>query len=350
VKIAPQFFSAAHPVIHVLDASRSVVVVSNLLDTAHGGERRGEYVREIEELYAEMREEHYAGLEDRRFLALAAARAKGPRFDWAAHAARATVPGALPWAPRTLGPRTLRPAIVDLIPFIDWNPFFSTWELRGKYPNRGYPKIFDDADVGSEARKLHADAVAMLKEACAGSWLEARGVAGVFPASSTGEDVRVWAPADDARRADAAPIATFCMMRQQAEKETDEPYLSLADYIAPEASGLRDAIGGFAVAIFGGEAAYARFAAAHDDYSKIMLQALSDRLAEAFAEWAHWRMRVDFWGYAPEESLSTEDLLKVKYEGIRPAPGCECRRRCPSSTQELDAWGRAWDGPRDPAA
>jgi 5-methyltetrahydrofolate--homocysteine methyltransferase len=338
VKIAPQYSNVAHPVIHVLDASRSVTVVSSLLDV--NAERREAYVQDVLDLYDEMREEHYAGLEERKFLDIAKARGKAPRVDWAAIAA----PGAaVPWAPKTLGAQPLSAPIAELLPFIDWNPFFATWELRGKYPNRGYPKIFDDADVGAEALKLHKDAIAMLAEIVAGGWLQARGVAGIFPASTVGDDVEVYAPGADASR--DAPTHKFCMLRQQAEKETEEPYLSLSDFIAPKASGARDYIGAFAVAIHGGEAQYARFAAEHDDYSasyplvslfararphaalasqhseKILLQALSDRLAEAFAEWAHLQMRRGTWGYAAGETLAPEDLLKVKYQGIRPAPG-----------------------------
>ena len=276
-----------------------------------------------------MREEHYASLEERKLLDLAKARLKAPRVDWAGIAS----PGAaVPWAPKTLGARPLSVPIAELLPFIDWNPFFATWELRGKYPNRGYPKIFDDADVGAEARKLHGDATAMLAEIVAGGWLEARGVAGIFPASAVGDDVEVYAPAADGAR--GAPSHKFCMLRQQAEKETEEPYLALSDFIAPKSSGIRDYIGAFAVAIHGGEAQYARFAAEHDDFKKIMLQALSDRLAEAFAEWAHLKMRKETWGYAADEALSPEDLLKCKYQGIRPAPGYPSRawlRRPPPS-------------------
>jgi 5-methyltetrahydrofolate--homocysteine methyltransferase len=328
VKIAPQYSTVAHPVIHVLDASRSVTVVSSLLDVNAG--RREAYVQDMLDLYEEMREEHYASLEERKFLDLPKARAKAPRVDWAAIAA----PGAaVPWAPRTLGVQPLEVPIAELLPYIDWNPFFATWELRGKYPNRGYPKIFDDADVGSEARKLHGDASAMLRDIVAGNWLHARGVAGIFPASAVGDDVEVYAPAADGAR--VAPTHKFCMLRQQAEKETEEPYMSLSDFIAPKASGARDYIGAFAVAIHGGEAQYARFAAEHDDFKKILLQALSDRLAEAFAEWAHLKMRKETWGYAAGEALAAEELLKVKYQGIRPAPGYPSQ---PDHTEKRVMW------------
>jgi 5-methyltetrahydrofolate--homocysteine methyltransferase len=201
------------------------------------------------------------------------------------------------------------------VPYIDWAPFFHVWELRGTYPNRGYPRIFDDATVGAEARKVFDDAQAMLKEIIDGKWLTARGVVGIYPAESRGDDVAVWAPGDDAARANAAPAATFCMLRQQAEKETDEPFLSLADFVAPASSGLGDYMGAFAVGVFGGEAQYAAFAADHNDFKKIMLQALSDRFAEAFAEQIHERMRRELWGYAPDEALGADDMHKASPAG-----------------------------------
>lgn len=336
VKIAPQFSTMEHPVIHVLDASRSVTVVSSLLDV--NKERRSEYVQDVLDAYEELREEHYAGLEDRKYLTLAAARGKALRVDWAAHARASATPGAVPWVPRSPGLTVLDDSCVtleSLLPFIDWNPFFATWELRGKYPNRGYPRIFEDADVGGEARKLFDDAQAMLRQIIDGKWLSPRGVVGIFPANAVGDDIRVWAPEDDGRRDTAAPLATFCTLRQQAEKETDEPYLALSDYVAPAGTGLRDYVGAFAVAIHGGEAQLEAFKAEHDDYKKIMLQALADRLAEALAEHTHARMRSDLWGYAAGESLDYSDLLKVKYQGIRPAPGYPSQ---PDHTEKRTMW------------
>jgi 5-methyltetrahydrofolate--homocysteine methyltransferase len=307
VKIAPQFEDyMKDPVIHVLDASRSVTVVSSLLNA--DAEKRDAYVRDLSELYEDLRAEHYSSLEERRYLELAKARAKAPALAWAS-----LPPPALPAA--GYGTRAVTVPIAELIPLIDWNPFFSTWELRGMYPNRGYPKIFNDATVGEEARKLHGDAVAMLQEAVAGGWLVARGVEGIFPAASIGDDIVVQAGGE------GAPVShKFCTLRQQAEKENDEPYAALSDFIAPQGSGHKDALGAFAVAVFGGEAQYAQFAAEKDDYKKIMLQSLCDRLAEAFAEWVHQQMRCKTWGYAAgqEDGLTTEDLLKCKYRGIRP--------------------------------
>jgi 5-methyltetrahydrofolate--homocysteine methyltransferase len=331
VKISPQFSNIEHPVLHVLDASRSVVVVSSLLD--RDTTRREEYVQDILDTYDEMREEHYAGLEERKYLSLQAARDRALRVDWHAKAEAAGRGGAVPWVPARPGVTPDTAPIAELIPYIDWNPFFQTWELRGKYPNRGYPKIFDDATVGAEARRLFDDAQAMLRDIVAGGWLEARGVVGIFPANSVGDDVEVYDPADDAGRAVA--VEKFCMLRQQAEKETDDPFLALSDFVAPKASGVRDYLGAFAVAIFGAEKHVERFAAEHDDYKKIMLQALADRLAEAYAEALHARIRRDLWRYAPGEALATGDLLKVRYQGIRPAPGYPSQ---PDHTEKLTMW------------
>jgi 5-methyltetrahydrofolate--homocysteine methyltransferase len=327
VKIAPQFSTEEHPVIHVLDASRSVVVVSNLLDQ---GTKRSEYVSEVRELYEELVEEHYAGLEDRSYLSLADARAKRMRVDWAA---RLAAPVPAPARPGVTDVTMEAAELEQLVPFIDWNPFFQTWELRGKYPNRGYPKIFQDEAVGEEAKKLFDDAHAMLAKIFAEGWLTAKGVAGIFPASSSGDDVHVFA--DEASRSSGAALTTLCMLRQQAEKETEEPYLCQSDFVAPADSGVKDHIGGFAVAIFGVESKCAEFEAGHDDYSKILLQAVADRLAEAFAEKLHMDIRRNIWGYAIDEDLTPEDMLRCKYQGIRPAPGYPSQ---PDHTEKRTLW------------
>jgi 5-methyltetrahydrofolate--homocysteine methyltransferase len=331
VKIAPQYATNKHPVIHVLDASRAVTVVSSLLDK--NTSRREEYVSEIADLYTELAEEHYASLDERKYLSYEAAKEKKLEVDWSKHVKKSEDSvKEVSWAPAKVGLTTIScENVEELIPYIDWNPFFAVWELRGKYPNRGYPKIFDDADVGAEAKRVFEDAQAMLAKIVEGKWLKASGVVGIFPASSTGEDVQVFS----ADSTDSTPIAKFCMLRQQAEKENDSPYLSLADYVAPASTGIKDYIGAFAVGIFGGEKQYGEFLAEHDDFKKIMLQALSDRLAEAFAEMAHAKMRREIWGYAPSESLDTSDLLKVKYQGIRPAPGYPSQ---PDHTEKVTMW------------
>ena len=326
VKVAPQYSTMEHPVIHVLDASRSVVVVQHLLDQT--GER-GEYVEDIMDLYEEMREEHYASLEERHYISLEKARERRLRIDWAARDEAPVVP-AKPGITVTN-----EDTVESVIPFIDWNPFFQTWELRGKYPNRGYPKIFKDEDVGPEAKKLFDDAQSMLRQIVDGNWLTLHGVSGIFPANAVGDDVEVYE--DEAKRAAGEKKVTFCMLRQQAEKETDEPYVAMSDFIAPKDSGVRDYLGAFAVGVFGAESKIKEFEAENDDYQKILIQALSDRLAEAYAEMLHARIRREIWGYSPDEgeALSQEDLLKVKYEGIRPAPGYPSQ---PDHTEKRTMW------------
>lgn len=323
VKIAPQFETLDHPVVHVLDASRSVVVVSNLLSKNKA--KRDEYVGDHLEEYEEMREDHYSSLEQRSYLPIADARKKGLKVEWEKR------PVAPP-VPRSPGITALDDEdLAGLIEYIDWNPFFQTWELRGKYPNRGYPKIFNDADVGSEAKKLYDDAQAMLAKIISEKWLIAKGVVGIFPANSVGDDVEIYM--DNVDRSEAA--AKFCMLRQQVEKETEEPFACLSDFVATKQSGVKDYLGAFAVAVFGAEVKCAEFDADHDDYNKILLQALADRLAEAFAEKLHADIRRDIWGYAPDEQLDSADMLRVKYQGIRPAPGYPSQ---PDHTEKKVMW------------
>jgi 5-methyltetrahydrofolate--homocysteine methyltransferase len=307
VKVAPMYSSAEHPVIHVLDASRAVTVVSQLLNKAN----KADYVADIADEYAELRDEYYASLEDRRFLTLDKAMKARKPLDCDRIAPAPNAP---------LGSRFVEYSLEDVAPLIDWNPFFQTWELRGRYPNRGYPKIFNDETVGSEAQKLFDDAQAMLKDIIKHKKLQLRGVYGLYAAnrSAGGEDVDVW-KSEEARAAGAAPDATFCMLRQQAEVEGEKIHLSQADFIAPP--GHRDHLGAFAVACFGADHWAKVYDDEQDDYSKIMMQALADRFVEAFAEALHRDMRVKHWGYAPTEALEAEDLIKVKYSGIRPAPG-----------------------------
>ena len=214
----------------------------------------------------------------------------------------------------------------ELIPYIDWNPFFQVWQLRGKYPNRGYPKIFNDETVGEEAKKLHTDATKMLNEVVSKRILTAKGVAGIFPASSVGDDIEVYA-ADKS----GAQLGTFHTLRQQEERE-DTTYLALSDFVAPKDTGLADYVGGFAVtAGLNSQDKIAEFKAAHDDYNAILLESLADRLAEAFAERMHERVRKEFWGYQPAEQLDNEALIAEKYVGIRPAPGYPA---CPEHTEK----------------
>merc|ERR1711988_453213 len=318
VKLSPNYFTTDHPVIHVLDASRSVTVVGALL----GGDKE-EYVEDIEEEYEDLREEHYAGLQERAMLSFQQCKDKSFKIDFQQFPP--------PPAPKKLGVTVVDYyQLEDVVPFIDWNPFFQTWELRGKYPNRGYPKIFNDETVGEEAKKLFADAQDMLKDIIENKRLSLKGTMGLFAAnrSENGEDVHIY---ESEERENIA--ATFCMIRQQQEKENDEPYYSCADFVAPK--GIQDYMGGFAVACFGCDEEVKRFEADNDDYSKIMVQALADRFVEAFAEALHREIRVSTWGYAPNEELNPEEFLKVSYQGIRPAPGYPSQ---PDHTEKTTLW------------
>jgi 5-methyltetrahydrofolate--homocysteine methyltransferase len=320
IKIAPSYFTPEHPVIHVLDASRSVTVVSNLLSA----EKRSDYIESIAEEYQELRDDYYDNLENKQYLTFPNAVEKRLKIDFSAYPPVRK--------PAELGVHVVVKSIEEVIPFIDWNPFFQTWELRGRYPNRGYPKIFNDEKVGAEAKKLHDDAMEMLRGICRDKTLHLKGCVGLFPANTVGtEDVEIYK--DDSR---AEPLATFHMLRQQSEKEeSNSPYLSLADFVAPKKSGIPDYFGMFAVSCFGAEEQARIYENNSDDYSKIMVQALADRLVEAFAECVHRDIRVSTWGYAPDEALDTEDLLKVKYQGIRPAPGYPSQ---PDHTEKRTMW------------
>jgi 5-methyltetrahydrofolate--homocysteine methyltransferase len=321
VKVSPNYFTLDHPVIHVLDASRSVTVVSSLL-----GENKEEYVTDIMEEYDEMREDYYAGLEDRYFNTFDRSKEQKLAIDFDAVPVAPT--------PNKLGVTVIDDvSLADVVPYIDWNPFFQTWELRGRYPNRGYPKIFQDEAVGSEAKKLFDDAIALMNEIIANKSMRLKGVSGLFPANRTedGEDVLIYSSEED--REAGKPLDRFCMLRQQAEKESDDPYLSQSDFIAP--AGYKDHIGAFAVSCFGCDALVKKYESENDDYNKIMSQALADRFVEAFAEYLHRVIRTDHWGYAKDESLKEEDLLKIKYVGIRPAPGYPSQ---PDHTEKSTMW------------
>ncbi|KAI8826927.1 5-methyltetrahydrofolate-homocysteine methyltransferase [Fimicolochytrium jonesii] len=320
VKIAPRY---SEPAVHVLDASRSVVVVSNLLD----GKVREDFVDDIADEYEDLRAEHYEGLKDRRYLTLDEAMKKRAKITWD----QATVP----CKPKFYGSKSFKEYdIKSLIPYIDWNPFFQTWQLRGKYPNRGFPKIFNDETVGEEAKKLHDDAMEMLNTIVEEKILSARAIIGFWPAASIGEDIEIFS--DDKNL--NTPVATFYGLRQQAEKDADndEPYYSLSDFIAPKTTKILDHVGAFAVSCgFGVDEKCVEYEKQHDDYSIIMLKALADRLTEALAEVVHADIRKNWWGYAPEEDLSPEEMLQVKYQGIRPAPGYPTQ---PDHTEKETMW------------
>ncbi|KAH9256969.1 methionine synthase [Batrachochytrium salamandrivorans] len=302
VKISPHYATKEHPVIHSLDASRCVVVCSNLLNPL----LRDEYVDEVLEDYEDIREEHYAGLEDKRMVTFAQAQAKKFTF---------TNSTPVSVKPPQLGSVHVTAKLEELVPFIDWAPFFAVFELHGRYPNRGYPGIFNDEVVGEEAKKLFAEVQEMLQKVIQDQTLQAKGVFGVFAANGTGEDVVIWK--DESR---TVVEQNLCMLRQQIEKESDdERYMSLADFIRPHP--FDDYLGMFACSIFGAEELADQFDKQNDDFNKIMIQALADRLAEALAEKIHFDVRRELWGFCPGEELDLANLLKTKHQGIRPAPG-----------------------------
>jgi 5-methyltetrahydrofolate--homocysteine methyltransferase len=297
--------------VHVQDASRSVTVVERLL-----GKESGEFIGEIKKEYEKIRL-HHAGKEKViKYLSLSEARSARLKIDWA-NEPQAEVPAQL--GVQTFYDYSLR----EIAGYIDWTPFFQTWDLHGRFP-----KILEDEVVGAEATKLYADATKMLQEIITNQWLRAKAVIGIWPANTVNYDtVEVYDPSDSGKA-----IHRFEFMRQQVKKAAGQPNLSLADFIAPKDSGRKDYIGGFAVtAGLGIERHVERFQKNHDDYSVIMIKALADRLAEAFAELMHAKVRKDFWGYASRESLSNEELIKEKYRGIRPAAGYPA---CPDHTEK----------------
>ena len=308
VKIEPNYTNG--PTIYVTDASRAVGVAGSLLSE----DLRDQYVDKIRQEYAEVRVHHGARRQVINLLSLEEARANAFKGEWQHYQ---------PPKPPSLGIREFDGyPLADLVDFIDWTPFFHTWELAGSYP-----KILEDEIVGQEARQLLADAKAMLQLIVDGNWLKARGVIGFFPAVSEGDDILVFE--DEGL---STPLARLHHLRQQASKPPGQPNYALSDFVAPKSTGLVDYIGGFAVTTgIGIEAHLDRFEKAHDDYSSILLKALADRLAEAFAECLHRRVRKEFGGYDPEETLGNESLIKEEYQGIRPAPGYPA---CPDHTEK----------------
>ncbi|MEE8584156.1 MAG: methionine synthase [Acidobacteriota bacterium] len=297
VKIAPQYSGVT---VHVLDASRSVPVVGNL--TTPGLDEP--FIAEVRDEYDELRRRYESGKHKKEFLSLEEARANRHQVKWQeGTAVQPNQPGVQHFEDFSLQ---------ELRNYIDWTPFFLTWEMPGKYP-----AILNHPTMGPEARKLLGDANAMLDRLVEERHLKAAGVIGIFPASSAGDDIQVY---QNGSR--SALVATFHTLRQQTRKTGDNPNRALADYVASGESGLDDHIGCFAVtAGLGIDRLAERFEADHDDYQAILLKALADRLAEAFAECLHERVRKDYWGHAPQESLGSQDLIGQKYQGIRPAPG-----------------------------
>jgi 5-methyltetrahydrofolate--homocysteine methyltransferase len=305
VKIAPAY---SGPVVHVKDASRSVQVVSQLLSDTH----RPRFVDSVDRRYDELRESHETT--SRELVSLADARACGLELDWKSY---------VPPVPAKPGLHVLRDIdLGEIVPCIDWGPFFWAWDLKGRYP-----AILDDPEKGEEATKLLQDARELLDRIVTDRLLHAHAAFGLFPAARSGDDVLVYADDD---RQEVRGVLRF--LRQQLSKKAGNPNLSLADFVAPLDSEREDHIGVFAVtAGHGAEELAGRYVAANDDYNAIMVRVLADRLAEALAEWLHLQIRRDYWGYAPDENLSFEDILRVRYQGIRPAPGYP---GCPDHTEK----------------
>jgi 5-methyltetrahydrofolate--homocysteine methyltransferase len=307
VKIAPAY---RNPVVYVLDASRGVGVVSNLLNP----EKQKKFVKEIRAEYEKVREAHRKKHGNKQLASIEDARKQRFKSNWeAADIAR----------PSFLGTK-----MFDTFPLeeikerVDWSPFFQAWELKGSFP-----KIFDDPKYGKEARKLYDDAQALMKKIISNNLLTARAVIGFFPANSLGDDIEVYT--DESRETVLTIIHT---LRQQMKKEDGRFNFALADFIAPKESGIKDYIGGFVVTTgIGLKKLVEKFEKEHDDYNAILAKALADRLAEGFAELMHERVRKEYWGYTPGENSSNEELIKETYRGIRPAPGYPA---CPDHTEK----------------
>ncbi len=307
VKIAREY---DHGVVHVLDASRSVSVAGNLLNL----DQRPEFLGGVSREYAQLRQDFEARKTVKQSISYKEAVSNRFKPDWNKYE---------PATPRFTGAQSFRRVdLAKLRPYIDWSPFFIAWELGGHFPD-----ILTDAVVGTEATKLYRDAETMLSRIISEQWLEAHAVIGFWPANGHGGDTVTLL----AEKNGAENVVTLEFLRQQAKKASGQPNLSLADFIAPAESAKQDYLGAFAVTIAGIEEHIRKFEADHDDYGKIMLQALADRLAEALAEWMHEQVRKEYWGYASEESLSNDELIREKYSGIRPAPGYPA---CPDHTEK----------------
>jgi len=310
IKIAPNY---AGPVVYVPDASRAVGVVTQLLSI----DMRQDFVDSVAADYEKVRTQH-AAKKGVPLVSLAAARDNRTRLDYA------------PVKPNKLGVTVLRDLDLGLLAkYIDWGPFFQTWDLAG-----AFPQILDDAVVGEAARNVYRDAQAMLQQLIAEKWISANAVFGLFPANSVGDDIVFFH--DESR---TTPLMTWYGLRQQQERPEGKPHQCLADFVAPQKVGARDTVvneaindyvGAFAVSAgIGIEQKLAEFEAQHDDYRGILLKSLADRLAEAAAEWLHEAVRKKYWGYAADETLQADDLIAEKYQGIRPAPGYPA---CPDHT------------------
>jgi len=304
VRIAPEY---AEGVVHVLDASRSVTVAGSLLNK----EQKGDFLKKTYEDYRRLKEDFTSKKVTKAYLSYQQAVQNKVKLNWQ---------GFTPVKPSFIGTKTfINHDLAELAEYIDWQPFFIAWELHGKFP-----QILNDEKVGAEATKLYNDAKALLKKIIEEKWLTAKGVIGFWPANSDGKDTITVTD-------ELSTEVELQSLRQQIKKAEGQPNMSLTDFIAPKQTGLQDYIGAFAVTIDGIEPHLARLTKQHDDYNKISLQALADRLAEAFAEFLHHKTRTEFWGYSKDAGLTNEDFIKEKYVGIRPAPGYPA---CPDHTEK----------------
>ena len=296
--------------VHVLDASRSVTVVESLL-----GHKKEQFVEDLKLEYQKLREHHEKHRGAKQLISLPEAQANKLQIEFDQNDIA---------TPNFLGVQEFRNIpLENLVPFIDWTPFFQTWELHGRFP-----KILEDEIVGSEAKKLYQDALNMLEEMVSDKWIEARAVIGLFPANSVGDDIEIYS---NEQRIQVVGIQHT--LRQQTKKVSGQPNLALSDFIAPKETGIKDYIGGFVVTTgIGLEKHVERFEKDHDDYNSIMVKALADRLAEALAEYMHREVRLKHWGYAVTENLSNDELIKESYRGIRPAPGYPA---CPDHLEKI---------------
>jgi 5-methyltetrahydrofolate--homocysteine methyltransferase len=307
VKIAPQYKAT---VVHVNDASRAVTVAGNLLNS----ETKEKYTQDIRTEYDALREGYLNRSRDKNFLTIEQARANKLKLDWSTYT---------PTKPNFIGTKTVDVAIADLVDFIDWTPFFNSWELYGKYP-----AILTDEVVGEQATSLFADAQKMLHQLIQENWLTAKGILGIFPAYQINDD--------DIELVTSSGVEKFLTLRQQSSKTAGASNMALADFIAPKDSGIQDYMGCFCVTTgFGVEEKAKAFEKDLDDYNSILVKALGDRLAEAFAEYLHLQVRKEIWGYASDENLSNQDLIAENYKGIRPAPGYPA---CPDHLEKPTIW------------
>ncbi len=311
IKIDPGYQGS---VVYVKDASRSVGVCRNLITAS----TKEEFHKKVKEEHARRREQHHGKKGKAPHYSLKQVRDNKFKIDWNSYT---------PPVPRHLGVKVFEDyPLSDLVNYIDWMPFFNAWEFAGKFP-----AILTDPVVGEQCSALYKDAQAMLTKILREHWLHARGIVGMFPANSVGDDVEIYS--DDSRK---EVITRLHFLRQQRQKPEGHAHNCLADYIAPKDSGVKDYIGAFAVSSgFGIEPHIAKFEAEHDDYSSIILKAIADRFAEAFAERLHERVRREIWGYAPEERKNNDELINEDYRGIRPAPGYPA---CPDHTEKATLW------------